>query len=206
MDRAQVGQINLNCEFGQKIKNISSKCSNIVEIGTWNGCGSTTCVLNGMNKNTNFISIELIEEMYELAKANLRDKPVKLLHGTVINYEDLKWFNIKEHKKTCSKLELDHFNLYYEKEVTAIKNSKNVLNELPSIIDFLILDGGEYSTYPEWKVLEKRTNIVALDDTKLLKTKKIKEELQSNPDWVTYWESEERNGCSIHFKKIIRNV
>ena len=50
-----------------------------------------------------------------------------------------------------------------------LKNSKNVIEELPQIIDLLVLDGGEYTTYPEYKKLKDRSNIIALDDTAILK-------------------------------------
>jgi hypothetical protein len=200
----QNGQINLDCEFGQELKRLAKNCKTVVEIGTWNGMGSTNCILSGMNINTNFISVELIKEMYDQAVKNLSGRPVKLLNGTIITHEDINWFDAEHHKKNCLPIELEHFELYYQKEIEALKAAKNVLHELPESIDLLILDGGEYSTYPEWQLLKDRVSIVALDDTNLLKTKKIKQELIKSDNWITHWESFERNGCSIFFRSTRR--
>lgn len=198
-----VGQINLNSNFGQKIRDEAQSCDNIVEIGTWNGCGSTKCVLAGMKEGANFISIEVVEKMYKQAVVHLKGKPVRLLHGTIIEPNDIYWFDM-EYFKDCKQVEKDHFRLYYELEIEAIKNAKNVLSEIPSKIDLLILDGGEYSTYPEWRLLKPRTTTVALDDTELLKTKQIQQELESDPEWSTCWLSSERYGCSIHRRNNVR--
>jgi hypothetical protein len=75
------------------------------------------------------------------------------------------------------------------------------MSQIPEHIDFLLLDGGEFSTYEEWKKLKDRTKIVALDDTKVLKSKQIREELLTNPDYEKIVDSEDRNGFAI-FKRI----
>lgn len=92
------GQIQINSKFGKILKEISKRNNviNIVEIGTWNGLGSTLCILEGIKNKpqTNLVSIELIDEMYHSAKINLekyQDK-IKLLHGTIIKEQDLYWF------------------------------------------------------------------------------------------------------------------
>ncbi len=200
------GQIQIDSKFGKILKQISERSNviNIVEIGTWNGLGSTLCILEGIKnkQQTNFISIELIDEMHHVAKINLekyKDK-VKLLNGTIIKKQDLYWFEPSDY--LFKDIEKQHFDLYYDKEVAAIKNAKNVIEEIPEIIDFLILDGGEYSTYPEWQMLKFKTNTVALDDTTLLKTKKIREELLLDNEWkITHEDLSDRNGYTV-FERI----
>lgn len=205
---SETGQIQIDSDFGRAIASIASKDDvvNIVEIGTWNGLGSTICVLESIkNKNSNFISIELIKEMYDKAKSNLKNykTKVKLLNGAIINENDLGWFNIQEAKNSFTDIEKEHFNLYYQKEIDAIKHACNVLHELPETIDFLILDGGEYSTYPEWMLLKNRTKILAIDDTNILKGKKIIQDLDSDKEWECIWgyDKNYRNGCSIWRKR-----
>jgi hypothetical protein len=62
----------------------------------------------------------------------------------------------------------------------------------------LILDGGEYTTYPEYHKLKDRTNTIVLDDVNILKCKKIREELLSDSNFKLLNENlEERNGFSI---------
>ena len=53
----------------------SYEVNNIVEIGTWNGLGSTTMLLNVVkdsNKNINFYSIESDLLCFKAAKKNLK--------------------------------------------------------------------------------------------------------------------------------------
>jgi hypothetical protein len=201
-----IGQINMNSDFGKNIAALSQISETVVEIGTWNGCGSTRCVIAGMEANLlcdkSFTSIELVKEMYDQAVVNVgKNSYTKLLNGTIIKPKDLDWFDVDEHLASCKKIEREHFELYYKKEVQAINNAENVLGQLPEQIDLLILDGGEYSTYPEWQILKSRTSVVALDDTHLLKTKRIQEEMINDPEWSMFWQSDSRNGCSIWRKK-----
>lgn len=41
----------------------------------------------------------------------------------------------------------------------------NVLEYLPQKIDFLILDGGEFTSYYEYLILKNRSKYIFLDDT-----------------------------------------
>ena len=94
-----------------------------------------------------------------------------------------------------------HAKLWFYKDLENLKKSKNILDKLPEKIDFLILDGGEYSTYPEWNKLRKRTKIVFLDDTMIFKTSKIRKELLEDIDYKIIIDKPNfRNGFAI-FKK-----
>ena len=103
----KTGQINLSDEMGKKIYEFSSRedVQNIVEIGTWNGLGSTLCVLQAIIDfdDKNFISFELMSEMYDEAIRNLKElststginyiSKVNLLNGTIIDFEDVFWID-----------------------------------------------------------------------------------------------------------------
>ena len=200
------GQINTDSKLGKKIAELSKVSKTVVEIGTWNGCGSTRCVILGMEANTlpdkSFISIELIKEKYDQAVVNVGENSyTKLLNGTIIEPKDLDWFDVEKHLASCKKIERKHFQRHYKKEVQAINNAQNVLDQLPERIDLLILDGGEYSTYPEWQILKSRTSMVVLDDTRMLKTKKIQREMRNDPEWCLFWQSDTRHGCSVWIRK-----
>ena len=73
-----------------------------------------------------------------------------------------------------------HEKQWYLKDLQHLKASINLIKKLPDEIDFLILDGGEWSTYPEWERLKDRTKIVFLDDIDTFKTRKIRSEILSN--------------------------
>ena len=211
----KIGQINIGSVAGDLITSISKRddISNIVEIGTWNGMGSTLCVIKGIiesGKDKNFISIELYEDMFKEAITNLGDniKYVKLMNGTIISTDDLNWFDHSIIFKIIGDgydqmgISSEHSRLWYQKDIDNIRSAKNIINDLPDKIDFLILDGGEYSTYPEWNKLKDRTRIVALDDSNIFKCSKIREEIISSGDYkVLYDNLYDRNGFSV-FEKI----
>jgi hypothetical protein len=198
------GQINLGTTAGDMIFQIAkrSDINSIVEIGTWNGLGSTMCVIEAIkeSKNKNFTSLELYPEMYELAKQNLGSNLqfVNLLNGRIIEYDEVFWFD-------HSIINFDddgHARLYYNTDLEHLKSANNVLDKFPEKIDFLILDGGEYTTFPEWQKLKSRTKIVALDDSNILKTSKIREQLINDDEYIKIFDDlTYRNGFTVFEKK-----
>jgi hypothetical protein len=201
-----IGQINRGTELGEFIYTLVKEradINTIVESGTWNGLGTTRCVLEGLQPHHQFWSIELYPEMHDIARKNnaqyLHDSRVNLLLGSLVSEKDTHWFDHKELKSNPNK----HARLWYEKDMKLLRNSKNVLDKLPSQIDLLILDGGEYSTYPEWVKLKDRTKIVVLDDICVLKCAKIDEELIQNEHYTCIIRNtNERHGFSVYEKNI----
>lgn len=217
-----VGQINLGTRLGNVIYEISKRndIENIVEIGTWNGLGSTLCVLTairGLSKN--FFSVELYDDMYMQAIDNLRlhislqthdgyttdrSGQLKILNGSVVDFDDIACLDFSNIRKSIengigpSELHLEHARLWFEKDILAVKNSVNIIDMLPQHIDLLILDGGEYTTYYEWLKLRDRTRIFILDDTKLFKNKRVRDEMLANEKYrVLIDEQEDRNGYAV---------
>lgn len=199
-----LGQITRASELGKALYSLSKRpdIKNIVEIGTWSGMGSTKCVIDGLLERSDdykFITIELYPEMYAMAKTNLApflNEKVQLLNGRIVNYEDAFWFDHKAIDFNTN----EHAWLYYEKDMNYLKIAANVLDTLPVFIDLLILDGGEYTTYPEYTTLRNRTRIFALDDTRTLKCNRIREELVQ-AGFQVLLDSGERNGTAIFERK-----
>lgn len=178
------GQINFEDDaLGKKIVELASlpEVRTIVEIGTWNGLGSTRCVLEGVKNKTdyNFLSFECSSEMFLQAVANNKDfinKNFNIVLGKLVNEDNIdKWFGseemLPEHPQELVKGWLDH-----DKKCMSL--IPNYFFAVPSYIDLLILDGGEFSTYLEWQLLKDRANYVVLDDTRSLKCSKIRQEVQ----------------------------
>ena len=203
-----IGQITRNCKLGDMLYNISkdTNIKNIVEIGTWTGMGSTKCIIDGLLERSDdykFITVELYPEMYAIASQNLNpylNQKIVLLNGSIIQYDDVFWFDHKSINFSGHDVESQHARLYYEKDLNFLKNSVNVLPILPPTIDLLVLDGGEYTTYPEYKLLKDRTKIIALDDTNTNKCKKIRAELIQENYKMLIDVPSERNGISIFSK------
>ena len=74
------------------------------------------------------------------------------------------------------------------------------LRLIPEVIDFLLLDGGEFSTYKEWEKLKNKTKFVGLDDIRTIKCSKIYSELSGDENYSVLSMTNEGNGFCI-FKK-----
>ena len=197
MNIIENGQILPESEFGKNINIIISKYKpkNIVEIGTWKGLGSTYSVITSLIENkykANFISLETNNNFYEIAKNNLEGylEYVTLILGRIIEVEEIENF--------VSTLSLDNQHQHWLKEdLTNYNLCPNVFSHIPNSIDLLILDGGEFSTYGEWKVLKDRSKIIMLDDTNMIKCKRIVEESLQHGNYKTLFSSNERNGFHV---------
>jgi hypothetical protein len=196
------GQINYeDNKLGKYIVQIAENpnVKTIVEIGTWNGLGTTRCVLHGFQKanktDYNFISLECSPEMHAEAiknNANNLNKNFKIIFGKVVSENDItSWFDVN----SLSSEQKD----WLRQDIIWMKNVPNVIETLPKKIDFLILDGGEFSTYLEWTALKDRVKYIALDDTSSLKCKKVREEILVSTDFKILVDDPHgsRYGCLI---------
>lgn len=195
------GQILEESIFGKKISEVikNYRPVNIVEIGTWKGLGSTLCIIksiieSGLN-NVNFISIESNFDFHKEAINNLQEfiNYVKLLHGRLIDIEEVVSF--------CNERKSNVNNNWLVEDIYNMSCNKNIIDKIPNNIDFLLLDGGEYSTYLEWQKLKNRTSIVALDDINEMKTSQINKELSIDTEYDQIILSNDRNGFAIYRKK-----
>ena len=197
------GQILETTEFAKQIDNIikETKPNIIVEIGTWKGLGSTKRILDSISNvgyfySPKFISLESNLNFYNIAKNNLVHElgRVDLINGRIIEFED--------YIKYVDTLNLigEHVG-WMQADLNDYKVCDYVYSSMPETIDFLLLDGGEFSTYLEWELLKGRTSIVALDDTKMEKTKRIVSELTEDVNYKLLSTSDERHGFHI-FERI----
>jgi hypothetical protein len=191
----QIVQSSERCFLLQKtIKKYN--CRQIVEIGTWRGMGSTLCVLESMSSDSEFITLESNKFFFDIATSNLEQyiKKIKLIHGTIVSCEDVLAF--------ASNYDLDDIKKkWLTDDLNNMKSCSNVINEIFNEIDLLLLDGGEFSTYPEWNKLKNRTKIVALDDIREIKTNLIYNELSNDNSYKLIEITNEGNGFCIFIKK-----
>jgi hypothetical protein len=197
------GQILEDSLFADFICRIIQEYSpkNIVEIGTWKGLGSTKRIIDAIIKNNldcNFISLETNKEFYDEAKQNLNEYTnyVNLVYGRIIEIIDVENF-VLSHKLTYQE------QSWFNEDISNLILTPNVITSIPEEIDFLLLDGGEFSTYSEWLKLKDRSKIIALDDTNTTKCKKIKQEILSGkyPYYKVIIDSNDRNGFMFLRKK-----
>lgn len=194
-----IGQIQTTSEAGKWIKSICNQngIHNIVEIGTWNGMGSTKCVFDAIeNTSKKLFSLEINKEMHEIAKTFYIDKKeVELILGKITDeLIDLNYLN----EKFFSDYSLEVKNSWREKDKINLSNCPNVLNQLPQKIDFLILDGGEFTSFHEFNLLKNQSSIIFLDDVNqpCIKNYLVREELLKTAELI-HENLNDRNGYSI---------
>ena len=209
-----VGQINRGTTTGEFIFNLclKSEVQTIVEIGTWNGLGSTKCVADALLQRfdeSKMFSLEANKKMYDLAKSHwdltllsynsfMKEK-INLLYGRIIEKEDL--IPLEELRTYPSYI--PDWENWYQQDIASIELSENVLNTIPLSIDLLLLDGGEFSTLSEFNKLKDRANYILCDDTRTTKCTKIVEELKKNNKFEIIFDNQEdgRNGFTA-FRRI----
>jgi hypothetical protein len=201
---AHVGQITMYTESGKQIYKIlheDDTIKRIVEVGTWNGRGSTVCVIHGIQgKNVeSFHSIECNRDKYICALDYLSpviDDNTTLLWGSIIDpvyvKSDTYRINFPELDKS------EHLTGWFDIDLKNCEAAPNILDKLPKTIDFLLLDGGEYTTLNEFEILLPRCiGYIALDDTRMDKCRECRNRLVNSDDWKEIINLEERNGFSI---------
>ena len=179
------GNIRRDTKSGRLIENVIYEHSlrKILEIGTWNGLGSTNTVidiLEDLNEDYSFISIESDKIFFDQAKKNLKkkmNKNIQLKLGRIIEIDelpDIENINFGEVGLIPKNKE------WFIQDLRRYKKVKNIYNELPSEFDLVILDGGEFSTYPEFLKLYKKTKFIALDDTETYKQYDVLKFIKNN--------------------------
>lgn len=200
------GQVNYESdELGRHIVDIckTPEVNTIVEIGTWNGLGSTRCILHGLRESNKtdykVVSLECWPDMYITAlknNASNLNNNFNIIHGKIADENLLtSWFdeNILSNEQRG----------WLREDKERMSMTPNVLGLIPEKIDFLILDGGEFSTYLEWQILKDRFTYCALDDTRELKCVKIREEIYNDSHLydVIADDTASRNGFMLIKKK-----
>lgn len=196
------GQITKDSEIGRWLMLIASlsEVSTIVEIGTWNGQGSTKLLCLGVNQRPKKERSKVQIHGYEIhplmfkkaSKVQARFNFLHIHHGSIVQSSALDDQDLTAVEK-----------VWYVKDKELIDQNPNVLHTVPGSIDLLVLDGGEFSTFAEFLILRpKVSKWIVLDDTNVRKCKKVVENLENDPDFHLVFQSEERNGVALFRRKL----
>ena len=173
----------------------------IVEIGCWNGKGSSRRIVEGAKFCLNYadkqiVGLEASLEMYKKAKGNLKRFPnYSVLWGSIVTLDQLDKSGLTPQE-----------NEWLKNDIRMIQECPNVLNQIPLKIDLLILDGGEFASYSEFKQLNSRINgWIILDDTLARKNRKVLSDLLKDNSYSLVRNSSKRNGFAIFRKQSLLN-
>jgi hypothetical protein len=207
------GQINLNVSLGQILKTYAENedIHTILEIGTWNGLGSTKCIVTGLlnRKNQNdylFYSLECNHDKYLYAKKYYKDIPnIFILNDVLFNSIDENEIeNIFPEIKTN-----EMFMTWLKEDLKNIENKQLFFdrNDVPTHFDLIILDGSEFLTYFEYILLKDKCKILILDDVNTLKSSKIIDEIKKDSENWTIINlcTDERNGYCVALNRKLEN-
>jgi len=148
-----------------------------LEIGTWNGQGSTLCLAEGLHETDGKLtSIEADEARYAEAVAFYRGKhlPVELLHGVTVGPADyppfesfLPLIDQADYEREAPGTHLEWYAREIELASTAPRQDllRGMLAD-GARFDLVLFDGGEYASSAEFELLEPAIDgWVVLDDT-----------------------------------------
>ncbi len=178
------GQIKIDTPQGKLIYDFikNNNIQKVLEIGTWNGLGSTMVLYNALKLSNHDFSITTLETdkiAYKKARKNLKGKnEIELKYGRIIEISDLpdgENINFKKHNLNPENIE------WLYQDIRRYKKTKNIYPDLDSSYDFILFDGGEFSTFAEFKKLYKKTKYFCLDDIYTYKQYEVIKYIESSP-------------------------
>ena len=202
------GQITRSSKFGNLIYTIASDPDgpkSWLDVGTWNGRGTTSCILDGFHEsgiNKQLTSVELHPFMWNVAKENLKDHPAismaTFARAKISGQSGEQYILHPPKGDKCA-----HYCLHYETDMALWSASETLVfkNEPEAVV----LDGGEYTGYVDWTFLPKGSlKYVFLDDSAILKNQKVRAELLASSEWTLLEEDlKDRNGWSVFTVKYL---
>jgi hypothetical protein len=193
-----MGQITLETAFGQELRALGAnpKYRVFVEIGSWDGQGSTKCLWDGMSTRSDgprLVSLEANKNWWRVAANAWKD---------VSGGPTILWGRLAERMMTDKEVlehplyeEIrDHYALHYTQDERDFATAPLVRMRR---CDVAVLDGGEFCGMADWAAIEPLApRIVCLDDTRVMKNAEVLKKLL-DAGWKMFWSSDERNGAAI---------
>ena len=175
--------------------------THIVEIGAWLGEGSTRIISNAihqrMSRPGRTARAWCLEangtRALRAQRRHQKSEGVQILWGIIVDVTDVdrQDLNFVEEQ-------------WLQDDLQCYATAPSVLSALPDKIELLLLDGGEFSTYAEFRVLLPRlTKWLLLDDTHSRKCRQVVADLRHTyqHEWLPVWSSSERNGTALFLRK-----
>lgn len=205
------GQINSSTGFGKFLREFAENRTDLatfVDVGTWDGEGSTRMLADGLagrprgSPVPTLWSFETDERMHAAASAKwAKDGPenveTHLVHGRLGG--DIAPLGLVRSSPGFKNEMLQ----WWMGEKRNLMNAPLKRDVLLATVDFVLLDGGEFTTRDDWifaKTLSPK--VVALDDVNTFKCRDIVAELESEPDlWKKIGGGDERNGW-VAFERV----
>lgn len=192
-----VGQINDDNVLSTWIRDLCADETNKVflEVGTWNGLGSTRVFVDALKNRTDttFYSLECNSEKSAHARTFYDGVPrVHILNEILVTLTPEQVYEVFPEAKDDP--EFSRWN------TIDIENMKECeVFSATDTFDVVLLDGGEFTTYHEFQHIKDKCRYLLLDDTNTNKCKKIVEEVRARPEtWkILAEDATARNGVMM---------
>ncbi len=207
-----MGEINTTDQFGQSIINITKKYQlyNILEIGSWDGTGSTQCFIEGLKSfdTKKLTCLEINSERFNQLVKNVKHLDwVKCINESSISLKvmqhktfDELWASPYNYIQTTKNIVEQWYNLDIQ---TISETQSGFLETDTTFYDGVLIDGGEFTGYSEFLLVKDRCNVLFLDDYyNAFKTRQVAEELNNTPEWECIAGNKYLRGGFAVFKRV----
>lgn len=203
---AELGQITPQTALGKAIVSLLAQdlsIESVLDIGCWNGMGTTLCIMTAMNLRKKALSCTAIEankEFWEKAvkawQFKVHPSHLQILYGR-ISKTMMTRLEIESHP-LFSKVK-PHYDLWYKQD--CLDFQKAPLLTLDKTFDCVVMDGGEFCGVADLEaVLQMNPRYIFLDDVEVIKNIQNAVTL-GKMGWEMVWHTKERNGSVLFRKK-----
>jgi hypothetical protein len=217
-----MGEITQNDLFGKAIIDITKKyhINTILEIGSWDGTGSTACFYEGMKDlqgHKSLVCLEVNEAKFKDLQLNTAScNWIECYNQSSISYNDLlcndfdtiwnsPYNGIPKDDGFGEESKKSLVRSWFDEDVSNLKQVKTgyLVDKRDDFYQGVLIDGGEFNGYSEYVLLKDRVNFLFLDDYyNAYKTRQVAFELLNNADWeVIAGNKQLRNGFAVFKRK-----
>jgi hypothetical protein len=203
--------------FGSSIINTirTFEIKSALEIGSWDGTGSTSCFVEAMlpfeSKSLTCIENDM-SKFLTLIKNMSPYEWVKCINQSSISYKSMLYtefedvWNSKYNGLPRQWNPKEVVKGWFDRDIEDLKRTPcGFLESDNSFFECVLIDGGEFVGYSEYRLLKNRTNFFFLDDAfSAFKTKQVVEELVLSGEWECLsYDDRTRNGFAIFKRKVL---
>lgn len=192
----EVGQITLDSKCGKFIFDLiqNNEIVNVLETGTWNGCGTTRVLYEALKdkKNKSIISLETNKTFYEKSFNLYKDIDwIQILNKRIIETSDLlheSYFTDEKHSDWIQQdiRDFDNSDLFY-------------INDM--FFDLCVLDSSEFGGFAEFNKIKNKCKYLVLDDSSVLKHEKTRKYCLNNFKTLADFPSDRNGWCAFLLKE-----
>jgi hypothetical protein len=213
-----MAEVTVKDSFGAAMyKTVSKyKIYSVLEIGAFNGDGSTQVIVKALQRKRGKIALTSLEydpERYLELVSNTRDFSfVRTVNQSSIgkgsftawDFESDVWGS--PHNGLKSQYPEEEVKKWHQNDVRLMQQiSDGYLEKRSESWDAVLIDGGEFCGWDEYRLLKDRVKCIMIDDAyKAYKTFRCRVELLNDPEWVMSWSNPYvRNGAAIFVRKTL---